>query len=100
MREHVIDAAAVNIEGVAQVLHRHGRAFQMPARPAHSKWSTPSWLFFVLWSFPQDEVVRLFLFVFVRVDARTDFQFARVETGQSPVSRETRNAIVDGIPFP
>jgi hypothetical protein len=34
VREHEVDAAAVDVEGVAQMLARHGRALDVPARPA------------------------------------------------------------------
>ena len=34
MRKHQIDAAAVDVEGLAETLPGHGRAFDVPARPA------------------------------------------------------------------
>ena len=34
MRENEIDAAGVNVECLAEILHRHRRAFDMPARTA------------------------------------------------------------------
>ena len=34
MREHKIDAAAVDVEGFAEMLPRHRRAFDVPAGPA------------------------------------------------------------------
>ncbi len=34
VREHEIDAAAVDVEGLAEMLPRHRRAFDVPARPA------------------------------------------------------------------
>src|SRR4029077_1173362 len=36
MREYEIDAAAMDVEYFAEVLPRHGRAFDVPARPAWS----------------------------------------------------------------
>ena len=34
MGEHQVHAAAVDVEGLAEVFHAHGRAFDMPAGPA------------------------------------------------------------------
>src|SRR5664280_1269112 len=34
MRKHQIDAAAVDVEGLAEMLPGHGRALDVPARPA------------------------------------------------------------------
>src|SRR3990170_7339187 len=32
MRKHEVDAAAMNVEGLAEMRRRHGRALDMPAR--------------------------------------------------------------------
>ena len=42
MREDEIDAAAMNVEGLAQIFARHGRAFQMPARAAEAPGAFPA----------------------------------------------------------
>ena len=79
VREYVIDAAAMDIERVAEILHRHGRTFQMPAGTADTERRVPSRFLVVLWSLPQDEIVRLFLLVFIRIDSRADLQFTLIE---------------------
>ncbi len=40
------------------------------------------------------------LFVFVGVDARSDFEFAAVEMRQASVGRKTGYAVVHRVPFP
>src|ERR1035437_6542753 len=47
MRKHQIDAAAVDVEGLAEMLPGHGRALNVPARPARrldAGRRRPAWL--------------------------------------------------------
>src|SRR5439155_13532981 len=69
MRENQIDAADVKIERLAQVLHRHRRALDMPAGTTASDRSIPGGLFWFVRRFPQSKVARVFLLVLVCVDA-------------------------------
>ena len=76
MGENIVDAAAMNIERVAEILHRHCGAFQMPAWTADAERRSPSRLLLVFRGFPQHEIVGLLLLVFIRIDSCADFQFA------------------------
>src|SRR6267154_2173142 len=69
MRENQIDAAGVQVESLAQVFHGHGRALDMPTWPAESDAGVPGRFFGFVWGFPESEVARIFLLVFVRVHA-------------------------------
>ena len=63
MRKNEIDAAAVNVEGLAEMLPGHGRALDVPARPARrldAGRRRPAWLV-RLRRLPQHEVLRIFL---------------------------------------
>ena len=42
VREHQVDAARVDVDGVAQVRRRHRRAFDVPARTAASPRAVPA----------------------------------------------------------
>src|SRR5699024_4638942 len=42
VREAQVDAAAVDVEGLAEVLARHRRAFQMPSGPATAPGGVPA----------------------------------------------------------
>src|SRR5262245_59867663 len=79
MRKNVVDSSAMNVESLAKILHRHGRALQMPARATGAKGRFPFFLGLFFWAFPQHEVVRLLLFVFIGIDAGTDLQLSTIQ---------------------
>src|SRR5271168_3589648 len=60
MREDEVDAAAVDIEGFAQMLPAHRRAFEMPAGPATAPRAVPAGLVGSR-GFPEHEVLRVSL---------------------------------------
>src|SRR2546421_12568685 len=41
VRKDVVHAAGMDVEALAQVLHAHRRALDVPAGPARAKWSLP-----------------------------------------------------------
>src|SRR5689334_23749448 len=47
VRKGEIDAAAMNVEAFTQQAFAHGRAFDMPARPAAAPGAVPAWHVFV-----------------------------------------------------
>src|SRR6267154_2021166 len=69
MRKNQIDATGVQVESLAQIFHGHGRALDMPTWPAASDAGVPGRFFGFVWGFPESEVARVFLLVFVRVHA-------------------------------
>src|SRR6185369_3093384 len=72
---------------------------QMPARTPHAERRFPTRLSFVLRTFPQNEVVGLFLLVLVRVDARAGLQFTPIQTRQFSVCWKLRDPVIDGSAF-
>src|SRR5438093_806204 len=56
MRKNVVDAAAVDVQRLTELLHRHRRTFEMPARPTGAERSFPSRFPFILRRFPQNKV--------------------------------------------
>src|SRR5262245_20218679 len=89
MRKDEIDCAAVDIECFAEVLHCHCGALQMPAGPACPEGRFPLLLSGILWALPQHEIVRLLLFVFIGIDARSNFQLSAVESGETAIGWKT-----------
>ena len=68
MGKDQVGAAAVDVEGLAQVLHAHRRAFDVPAGPAGADFGLPEVLPF-LRRLPEREVARVLFVVLVRIDA-------------------------------
>src|SRR5271155_564867 len=68
MREDEVFSAGVEIEALAQFLHRHDRALQVPAGASRTYRGIPRSLT-RLGSFPQREVARAVFVVFVNIDA-------------------------------
>src|SRR5690606_31815524 len=62
VREDVIDAAAVNVEGRSQIFERHRRAFDVPAGEAFTPRAIPAQDVFGIGFFPQRKVFRITLF--------------------------------------
>ncbi len=58
MREHQVQAAAVDVEGAAEILGRHRRALKVPAGASWSPGRFPCWLA-RLGAFPQREITRI-----------------------------------------
>ena len=79
MRENVVDCAAMNVERLAEMFHRHCRTLQVPAGTAGAERRIPSRFPIVLRRFPQHEVARLFFLVLIGIDPSSDFQFPFVE---------------------
>src|SRR5512140_192494 len=97
MRELQVHAAAVDVEGLAEILHRHRRALDMPAGAAASERRVPARLIVRPDKLPQGEIARVFLLVFVSVDtfaAAGDVAF-ETDLRQLAVFRERRDAVVD-----
>ena len=69
MRKDQINPAGVKVERLAKIFHRHRRTFDVPAGPATPYFSVPRGLFGSVRGLPQCEIARVFLFVFVGVDA-------------------------------
>src|SRR5262249_46945495 len=78
MGKNVIDAAAVDVQRLTQLLHRHCRTFEMPARPTGTERSFPSGFLFILRRFPQNEVARRLFLVLVDINSCSRFQFSLV----------------------
>ena len=96
VREDEVDAPAVQVERLAQVLHAHRRALEVPAGTAAAEGSVPlSPLRLVLLGLPQYEVPRVFLVVLVRVDAGPGADPRHVQPGQPAVLGERGDLEVD-----
>src|SRR5437763_1872431 len=71
MWKYEIDSARVNLKRLTQILHRHRRALDMPARTAATNRCVPCGFGFRCGLFPKRKVARVFFFVFVRIDSFT-----------------------------
>src|SRR5207249_3234204 len=87
MGKRQVYAAGVDVQGLAQILHRHDGAFDMPAGPAGSERRLPGW-FAVLARLPENEVAGVRFVVFVYVDARSGADPGEVVMRELAVVRE------------
>ena len=87
MGEDVVDTARVDIECLAEILEAHGRALDVPSRPAGPEGAVPVRLVF-LPCLPQNKIAGRLLLVFVGVDPRTIEQLAPLDSRQTTVIRE------------
>ena len=83
MRELQVQAAAVDVERLAEVLHAHGRALDMPPRTPRSPRRLPGRLA-RLRPLPQREIAGVALLL-AHLDARPRFQLLRVAVAQLAV---------------
>src|SRR5262249_44246314 len=93
VRELQVEAAAVDVEGLAQELHAHGRALDVPARPAGAPGAVPGRLA-RLGPLPQGEVAGVALPV-ADLDAGAGLQLLRVPVAQFAVVGVLRDVEVD-----
>ncbi len=93
--EDVVDAAAVDVEGRAQVFLAHGRALDVPARSAPPDLRVPERLA-LLGRLPEGEVVDALLVVLVGVAAAARPAVLEVDLGQPAVGRELVDGEIDG----
>ena len=98
VREDIVHPAGVQVEGLAQILHAHGRALDVPARPAAAPRGVPPHVAILLIpGLPQGEVGHVVLLVFVlgHPGARLHARF--VQAGQAAVGREGIDPVVDRL---
>src|SRR5262245_41009270 len=70
MRENVVDAAAMNVDLIAQQGRRHRTAFDVPARPSWPPGRIPLYVaVFFIPRLPKREIADVFLVVFVMLHA-------------------------------
>ena len=93
--EDQVSPAAVEVEAVAQVLHAHGGALEVPARPPRPEGGVPVRFPFPP-ALPEDEVAGAVALVLVRVDARPVPHAGEVLLGQLAVLGETTDPEIDG----
>ena len=86
VREHVVDAAGVDVEGEPEVFAAHRGAFEVPAGAAGSPRTVPLHIAVVFVpGFPQGEIGHGVLGVLVAADAVADALIFEVELDQLPV---------------
>ena len=93
MRENQVLTAAVQIERIAQIVRRHCRAFNMPARATLAPWRFPVW-FTRLCSFPNSKVQRIF-FLVIDINSSTCLQFFHRLTGKLAIVGKRSGAEVN-----
>ncbi len=91
--EHEVFAAGVEIEGVAEILHGHGGALDVPAGAAGAEGRFPGRLA-GFGGLPQGEVAGGVLIVLVEIDAGSIFDAGEVFLGELAVGGKTRDAEV------
>ena len=94
--EDQVLAAAVQVEGFTQVVHAHGGALDMPARPSGSPGAVPG-RFPGLAGLPQHEIQGVF-FVGVNLDPRPGFHVLDFLPRELAVSREAPHPEEDVAP--
>src|SRR5882724_2098277 len=97
MGKDQVDTTGMNVERLTEIFHRHRRAFDMPAGPATSDFRVPGWFVWIGWFFPKRKVARIFLLIFVGIDAfaATDNVAGKVDLRELAVFRKRTNPIVD-----
>jgi len=96
MRELQILTTAVNVEMFAEQVARHGRAFDMPARPPLAPRRIPFDFHRLagLGSFPQDKVERI-AFAAVDIDPFAGAQIVERLAGQLAVTGKIAHRVID-----
>src|SRR5260370_19709551 len=95
VREQQVDAATVDVERLAEKVLAHRRALDVPAGASGPKRRVPGRPQLVvarLRPFPQSEVARRLLLIFVLDHSRAGAQAAAVEVRQGPVATEAIDA--------
>ena len=93
MRKGQVDAAAVNVQRVAQIFERHGRALDVPAGTSRPDRRLPEMLA-GFGSFPQGEVARVVLVVAVHIHARAGLHPRHVNFGKFAVGWKFRDLVI------
>ena len=98
MHRDVVDAAAVDVDPLAQVLDGHGRAFDVPAGEPHAPGAGPFHLAFgpCRRELPQGEV-GVVAFAGDHFDSRPGLQSLDVQPGQLAVVAHLRGVHVDAV---
>src|ERR1700680_459905 len=94
MRKREIDPAGVNVQRLAEILHRHRGAFDVPARAAFADRRLPEMLS-RLWSFPESKVASALFLVAVHIDTRAVLNSRDVNIRKPAVVRKFRDAVVN-----
>src|SRR5690348_12167879 len=94
MRKGEVDSAGVDVDGVAEILHGHGGAFDVPAGAAGTDFGFPEMLA-GFGSFPEGEVAGAFFFVTIVVDASAGLDATEIDFRKLAVFRKFRDAVVD-----
>src|ERR1017187_4155696 len=94
MRKHQIDAPAVDVERVAEILHGHCGALDMPAWASGSDRRFPK-MFAGLGRLPQCEVAHIVLIVAIYVHASTGLHAGHIDFREFAVRGKFRDAKVD-----
>src|SRR3954469_20874872 len=95
MGKHQVDSAGVYVESRAEILHRHGGAFNVPAGPSIAERSIPGRLS-IFFRFPEHEIPGVRLFVFIGVDAGSGTDPAEIVVRQLAIAWKAGNAEVSG----
>src|SRR5690606_14631362 len=89
MRELQVDAAAMNVDSLAQMLLDHGRAFDMPAGTTPAPGALPARL--IRRGGPPQHEIRRVLLVWRDFDARARDHLISVTAGKTAISGITRH---------
>ena len=97
VREEVVDAARVQIERFAQILHGHGRAFNVPAgTPASPRRIPAHGAVGILPRLPEREVADVLLVIFVRRAPRAGLLVVEVDVRELAVAGELAHGEIHG----
>src|SRR5437879_6445972 len=98
MWEHVVGPAGVDVEGLAEERHRHGRAFDVPAGETRPPRAGPYLQAMLAGGLPQREVTGVML-PGIDLAPHAGQQLVGAVARQPAVRRKARDVVIDGAAY-
>ena len=96
MREKIVDSACMKIKRFAEILHRHGRAFNMPARAPAPPWGIPAdGTVTFLPRLPKRKIADILFVIFVGRAPRARALVVKINMSKRPVTGEFADIEID-----
>ena len=99
MGKHIVDSAAVDVDGVAEKLHRHRGTLDMPAGAPGAKGTIPKYFPIPLRikRLPQYKIGKVIFLIFVSyvIARRVEFELIEFKMGKASVFRKMADRKID-----